>query len=445
MAQFGEFNYGFDEELNRPNFGLHQQAASANGLGGGVGAQVGSQTGGSGAGMPSAPPTPAAPTRTMEQANSILSNAGVSTAETSDQQAWVDGRLSDDEFRHRAASRGASSGGGGGVQESFSRIRNLQGTAAQIRSAQDPMQRAALSDQLARGIAQTLQQQGHEVSFDGGQLVVDGRPYVIPTFETWQPTGVSGYQPGAIGTDDIPQFSFESLLQQMGGPVDEQTAALVSSILQNPESLSPLMVDTLKARSKDELADLYTGDMARLRELGVSHGIQDSPWLAAEEMDARGRRNSALVASNRDIDIEAARTNFGDRLNAASAGTAFTNARAGRVQAAGSLALARAAATGDRLALRESVNQQAAQLGISAQQVLGSYLAERAADANRRWGLQLEADRLSMMDRQFQEELALKLEQLAQADAQFRAQHDLNVRQQQFVEEEADWRRSLEG
>lgn len=450
MPRFGDFSYGFDEDIEGP---------TKNGLGGGVGAQVGSQTGGSGAGLPvtsmpemgvpalppGAPPPPAAPA--AFDPSKVPQGVDMEWAQRFHGTDPGDYHRMSEQFAQTQQPKAQPSS----AQQQFSTLRNFQSTLSQIQSTRDPNQQAALKDNLARGIAQTLQEQGHDVKFDGDQIIVDGRPYVVGgnpanagrTFENWAPNSTTSYKPGEIGMGDIPNFSFESLMQQMGGPVDDQTAALVSSILSNPESMGAHVVDSMKARSKDELAELHGGDMDRLRELGVSYGIQDSPWLAAEEMEARGRRNNALVGSNREIDIEAARTNFGDRLNAAGAGTAYSNAKAGRVQSAASLALSRAAATGDRLALRESVNQEAARLGIAAEQVMANYISEKAADASRRWGLQLEADKIAMMDRHFQEELAFKLEQLDMLDQQFGASHDLNLRQQEMLEKEQNWRQSL--
>jgi hypothetical protein len=48
-----------------------------------------------------------------------------------------------------------------------------------VRDAQDPRQRAVAQDQLARATYAQLKQAGHEVSWEGDNLVVDGRPYVI--------------------------------------------------------------------------------------------------------------------------------------------------------------------------------------------------------------------------------------------------------------------------
>ena len=505
MGKLGQFSYGFDEELE-------------NGAGGAMGSQVGSQTGGSGAGLPSFNSLQTTPGSALQSPKNTgitggmgLPNSqvpagldklpgsyntgfaggiGLPNADAPPPGTWgpmvpMDpvGRLpmrnGQPPANAQALSRGPAQPSAL-PQSSVPVVQELQSTLAQLQTAGTPQDKAVLSDQLSRSVTQALQAQGHKVTIgEDGTLVVDGRPYslggsssalatakttmnaagggapVDPT--TWQPSGQSGYTPGEIPIDDVPVFTYEQLMKDMGGSVDESTAKLLEQILANPESMDPRMVDTLKAASKDELADLFAGDMDRLRELGVDYGIDDSPWLAAEEMDARGQRNRSLVGSNRAIDIDAAKTNFNDRLRAAEAGTNYGTARASRVSAAASTALASSAAKGDRLALREQVAAEAARLNLSAEQVMADFVSERLADATRRYGIdigaQISREQLAQADKHFLEELSFKIEALAQQDRHFRedlsfredtfgAEHDLNLRQQGFLEDQAAWQRA---
>lgn len=202
----------------------------------------------------------------------------------------------------------------------------------------------------------------------------------------WKPGEEPGYVPGEVGLDDIPSFSYEDLLRDMemqpvgtldtgyqagrvsndpanfgrveddyaagavtndpleeynfegfgdlgelgAGRTDAQTEDLVSQILENPESYPPHIVEMLKARSKDELAEMQLADDQDLTSLGFANGIQDSNWLASEKLAAQGRRDQALVQSNRDIDLEAAARNTEDRRAAAGVGLSYVDSKDSR-------------------------------------------------------------------------------------------------------------------
>jgi hypothetical protein len=90
-----------------------------------------------------------------------------------------------------------------------------------------------------------------------------------------------------------------------------------------------------------------------------------------------------------------------------------------------------AAQRGDRMALRESIKQEATKLGIAADQVQLNYTLGLLDDATRRYGIdvgaQIDREKLSQAGREFQEDLAFRLKALAQADAQFGAQWGLDA------------------
>lgn len=338
------------------------------------------------------------------------------------------------------ASGGAGGSGAGDADFSANHyIQNYQSMLQGINRAPTAAQKSVLSDKLARDLQANLTQAGHDVKWASDQeLIVDGRKYTIGS---WNPSGQSGYTPGEIPTDDLPKFTFDSLMQDTESPQMDQ---FMSSLLANPESLDPRTVEMMKAKSKDELAAMGVQNQEELGSLGRSYGIQESPWLAAQQLEAGRARDEALVGKNRDIDLAAAQTNMQDRRAAAALGQSWNSAKQSRVFQAASTDIARAAATGDRLALRESVKQKAAELNISAEQVLANHVQFKLAEATKKYGIDVDAalkkygidvesdtkltmnaDNLAQADKHHLEELAMALQQLQQSDQQFKASYEL--------------------
>jgi hypothetical protein len=87
----------------------------------------------------------------------------------------------------------------------------------QTTTAADPQQQAALQDKLARDVATALKGEGHDVKWQGDQLIVDGRPYVVnggasagsgggasdPGTYSFDTSG--SYEQGGITGDQAPQ------------------------------------------------------------------------------------------------------------------------------------------------------------------------------------------------------------------------------------------------
>lgn len=332
----------------------------------------------------------------------------------------------------------------------------------------------------------------------GGSSVTPGATTAAPA-ATFQTTGQT-YTPGTIGTEDIPTFTAAQLLEQAGtytptpltdqgfetydfngwqnlpgldvGTIDDETEALVSRILSNPESLDARTIEMLKGASREEQAALAKQQEEELTNLGYANGIADSRWLASEQLGTKTARDNAIIGKNRDIDIDAAKTNAGDRLAAANLGSAYTTAKANRLLAergqlfgeqqageglklegvktkqakaqyltglqqsnndnlfkaadlrtrqvmdAAKLDLDRSAQMGDRMALRESINQKAAELGLRADELQLDYTLALIADATDRYGIDIGAtidrEKLAQAGREFQEDLAFRFAQLAQ-------------------------------
>lgn len=352
----------------------------------------------------------------------------------------------------------------------------------------------------------------------GGSGPGGGAANPRPSWMTSQP-----YTPGEIGTDDL-NFSWQDLLQEMGpdyqptnvsgsdyqsrdvdaedyatydfggwsglpgydvGAVGEDTDALIRRIIANPESLDALTIDRMKAASREEQSALAGQADEEMRGLGYEMGISDSPWMAAERLQGRRDRDAAVIAGNRGIDIEAAKTNAGDRRAAGTlaasyvdskgrlklaqrqqefseqsegeknkqASTASKQARAeyltgvktgnadraleaaklrtqadvannqnlfnsaklrqDRVLGTVDADLKRAAATTDRLSLREQASQAAAELGISRDKLMSDWLQALMDDATQRYGIDIAAtvdrEKLAQAGAEFKENLAFQI------------------------------------
>lgn len=141
------------------------------------------------------------------------------------------------------------------------------------------------------------------------------------------------YQAGSISNDPLATYSFDGFgdLGELGaGKTDAQTEGLVSDILAHPESYPPQVVDMLKAKSKDELAQMANSNDDDLKAQGYLTGNQDSNWLASERLARKGERDNALVQSNRNIDLTAAQQNLADRRAAAALGQSYGDTKNSR-------------------------------------------------------------------------------------------------------------------
>ena len=231
-------------------------------------------------------------------------------------------------------------------------------------------------------------------------------------------TGVPGYQDIL---SDMERYGPSSQLQQ---PV----ADAYSWMLQNPESLGPRERATMQAASREEASQMAQTANEELRSGAYARGIQGSPWMAAEEGRTNRARDESIIASNRGIDIEAARTNTADRRAAAEAASKYMftaqGMRQNQVAAAANQSIQKVAAEGNRLALQEQVKQEAARLGLSRDQLLTSWLTAQMQDATSRYGIDVEKElRNRGMD--------IDLQKLAQASEEFKL--DLALRWAQLM------------
>jgi hypothetical protein len=291
-----------------------------------------------------------------------------------------------------------------------------------------------------------------------GQPAPAAVPAPAPAFTPTAPT----YTAGEIGMDDIPDFTRDSLLAQMGdytansedpanlpsmdaSPVEGQLETFISQLLADPESMDAEMVDNLKGRERDTIAQQSALLDEEMTRTGHQMGIADSPWLAGERLTAKRATGDAAIRGSRDIDIEAAKTNKEDRRLAGDLGNTFVDAQGRRqiakrtqvstevqnresnrfneaklksdnVAAAAKASLDKAAIVGDRLKLRESVKQAAAELGQSADKMMADYITAMAEDLTKRYGIdvskEIDIKTLAQRGLEHKEEMALALAEL---------------------------------
>jgi hypothetical protein len=309
-----------------------------------------------------------------------------------------------------------------------------------VQQAENPQDKAVAQDALARTMYTDLKEAGHDVKWDGDQLIVDGRRYVLgdgaaPTSaqQTFTRTGPT-YQPGQIDALD----GFDPTAG--AGGLDAQTAAAVRDLLTTPSGLDPRTVDMMKGKSREEAAALADQADEDLMRFGFASGIDDSRWLASERAANLRGRDESVIRSNRDIDITAANQQAEDRRAAIGVSQNYLALKSDN-------AFKTAALQGDRMALRESINQKAAELGMSADALSLEYTMGLLDDATKRYGIdigaQIDREKLAQAGTQFQQELMFKFAQLEQLDDQFAAEYGLNLAQFGANEDQRQFDNSL--
>lgn len=299
-----------------------------------------------------------------------------------------------------------------------------QSMVSSVADAADPQARAIAQDQLARSLYADLQKAGHDVSFEAdGKVMIDGRPYVLadgaksaapPTF----PRSGPAYQPGEV--DMLQGFDPAA----GAGGVNDALTRSVEELLANPSSMDDRAVDMLKARDREEAAEMAAQQDEDLLRFGFANGIDDSRWLASERAQNVRGRDESIRRSNRDIDIQAASQRASDKREAIGVGQGYLALKS-------DTAFKTAALQGDRLALRETINARAAELGLSGDDLQLEYTMGLMGDATDRYGIDVDAsltrEQIAAKGREFMEELTFKFAQLEQQDDQFAAGYGLDL------------------
>lgn len=251
------------------------------------------------------------------------------------------------------------------------------------------------------------------------------------------------YQPGDIGMGDIPNYTLDNLsrllgpLTQVSGQeiqMDPRVQQAIYSLLQNPTAMDEHAVDVLQANLKDELAG--AGELAGqdLEAGATAAGYGDSGFLQALKAQQQGATDEAMARGFRDIEMEALSTRKADERAAAGLGLQFAGQKASMAQqnvdnmfrSTGeklaamdmltSKELSVAALRGDRLALREAVQQEAARSGQSAQNIMLQFTLAQMADLTERYGIDMGAaidrERIAAQKWEVLEDIAFKTKQL---------------------------------
>lgn len=433
----GAFSYGWDSkaagDTPEPN-----QNNPLN-LGGAAGSQVNSQTAGQGAGITPMGDQSFQPSYDYGFKNSEGPGgiSGMGTPYIGTMQTQTEPQRAESTPQSREAQ----------PQQPAAQAADFSGMLQKVQTAATPQDAAVAQDQLARNLFSTLSDAGHDVKWqDQGTLMVDGRAYTVAgsqsggsgrtysaqdwlgsvqqpnlpsDLEAWRPNTGTLYTPGDINFNDIPEFTRESLMNElMGGETNQRTDALVNDILKNPTALSDQVVDTLKAQQKNLLSEQQQQEEEDLRGFGASAGIDDSRWLANQMAQSRRGRDTAYAKAAQDVDVKAAETRMGDKRAAAALGQQAGQLRSQNIQQATSQSLARSAATGDRMQLRESVKQAAAQLRISQDQVMANFIGDKQRNLMQKYGIDvgaaIDAAKLNEQSAEFKEDLAFKMQQLEQ-------------------------------
>ena len=95
---------------------------------------------------------------------------------------------------------------------------------------------------------------------------------------------------------------------------------VLSNMLQNPESLGVDAQAGILQGYKDERDKAYLDEQRQIREMFGGAGTGNSGVQDKLMMDATLGRSADISGAKRDIGVEAARTNFNDRINAANTG-----------------------------------------------------------------------------------------------------------------------------
>lgn len=341
----------------------------------------------------------------------------------------------------------AGAGTGDPAQAQTSRYQDLM---SKIASAPNPSDAAIAHDELSRNIYDDLIKAGHDVNWKDDQLLVDGRPYTVGAY-----SAKHEYTPGAIGTDDIPQLTLDQWAAKGSAqtPVEDLADQVMTDVLKDPfGGLNDEYVGNLKAKAKDEAADSYTqneraiGDSAHM--LGQDETL--SPWAQSQILSARRDRDMGLAGINRDIDINVTDKRAANQRATAQLGASFAGQKAAQRQAVLALAsdsvFKQAAAIGDRLALRESVAQKAAELGIQQDQLMSQYILGQQGELTKRLGLAANYDidrkKLEQSSSDFKLELMSKIAELQERERQHDDDYGLELEKQGHTEDEDAFNRA---
>ena len=158
-------------------------------------------------------------------------------------------------------------------------------------------------------------------SAPGGGVLQTGGGFMAPGGDG-SAANFAVYKPGQLPTAGLSTYT-PGALNQFGG-VDQgeanklQQQALMQA-LQSGGSMNPGVVSQMKGQQQEMATSLAEQAQQQALQSAASRGVSGGGVQGAQSRRINDARDSALLGGFRDIDINAAQTNFGDQLKASGA------------------------------------------------------------------------------------------------------------------------------
>ena len=206
--------------------------------------------------------------------------------------------------------------------------------------------------------------------------------YQQPNWVTYNPQQI---QQAQFNPGQQAQYTPGQIAQWQGGPnyqqMQEQQAAMLNQMLQNPGTLNQQVTDQMKGANKDSTLSMQQQMAGKLGSAAAARGMSTtSPYQQAQQSQSMQDAMSNILAANRGIDIQAATQNRMDQLNALNAASGFQNDVLNRAVLGYNTGLAGQQA-------QEGVNQFGAQFGQQNWRDRAALEQAQAAEDRARFGL----------------------------------------------------------
>lgn len=108
-----------------------------------------------------------------------------------------------------------------------------------------------------------------------------------------------------------------------GMPNGANYDALIGNLLQNPDVVSPHLLDSWKASDAEEEIEAAGSADEALKRFGYEAGYADSPWLASERASTARSADQGIIRGRRQLEGEAAKMNADSRVRVAQIGAQY--------------------------------------------------------------------------------------------------------------------------
>lgn len=164
-----------------------------------------------------------------------------------------------------------------------------------------------------------------------GQPGVNGPQNLGPTslgnnpFSTYNGSTFNTQAPQGYKADQFDQFSGPNQSAGNAG-----VANIMQAILGNPESMGAETVNQMKNAGKETALLQAKQNAMRAQNSAAARGTAGGGAAGALDRRINDNASGEILRNNRDIDVTAAKTNFGDRINAMGAADSVLNNQMGR-------------------------------------------------------------------------------------------------------------------